>query len=209
MYYVRNRLLLPCIGAWNRRDPVGYVDGMNLFAIASPVKLTDPQGTFPQEAVANRPCNRPPAVYLQTHHVKSGNHHLSILIVPNDGGQHLRQHFPNVPLVPLPHYPSQLRDRTGLTLGAGPSALLDPEVEADFNRWRSACKSDPPYWAVESACLMGRFEVKDVDGGQIRSDTSRSSGRDEHSRDCTSVSSFALQSSRSPARQAGPEVRDK
>jgi|GEM_PF-2655673 len=60
---------------------------------------------------------------------------------------------------------------------------------------RSARKSDPPYWAVESACLMGRFEVKDVNGGQIRSDTSRSSGRDEHSRDCTSVSSFALQSS--------------
>ena len=153
MYYVRNRLLLPCIGAWNRRDPVGYVDGMNLFAIASPVKLTDPQGTFPQEAVANRPCNGPPAVYLQTHHVKSGNHHLSILIVPNDGGQHLRQHFPNVPLVPLPHYPSQLRDRTGLTLGAGPSALFYPEVEADFNRTYDIAS----HGMSQGDCVLSRY----------------------------------------------------
>ena len=31
MYYVRNRFLLPMIGTWNQRDPLGYVDGMNLF----------------------------------------------------------------------------------------------------------------------------------------------------------------------------------
>ena len=31
MYYVRNRFLLPMIGTWNRRDPLGYVDGMNLY----------------------------------------------------------------------------------------------------------------------------------------------------------------------------------
>ena len=31
MYYVRNRFLLPTIGTWNRRDPLGYVDGMALY----------------------------------------------------------------------------------------------------------------------------------------------------------------------------------
>ena len=41
--------------------------------------------------------------------------------------------------------------------------------------WRSACKSDPLHCTVESPCLAGRFEVKDVDGGRIRSDTSSSS----------------------------------
>ncbi len=28
MYYVRNRFLLPMIGTWNKRDPLGYEDGM-------------------------------------------------------------------------------------------------------------------------------------------------------------------------------------
>jgi hypothetical protein len=40
---------------------------------------------------------------------------------------------------------------------------------------KSACKSDPPYWTLESACLLGSFEVKNADSGRIRSDTSCSS----------------------------------
>ena len=49
------------------------------------------------------------------------------------------------------------------------------------SRERSARKSYPPQRTVESACFSGRFDVKEVDGGRIRSDTSCSSGRDEHS----------------------------
>ena len=30
MFYVRNRFLLSVIGTWNRRDPLGYVNGMHL-----------------------------------------------------------------------------------------------------------------------------------------------------------------------------------
>lgn len=46
MYYVRNRFLLPQIGSWNKRDPLGYVDGMGLYVYASdsPTVLLDPLG---------------------------------------------------------------------------------------------------------------------------------------------------------------------
>ena len=44
MYYVRNRFLLPVIGTWNRRDPLGYVDGMNLTTIYFQLSSTDPLG---------------------------------------------------------------------------------------------------------------------------------------------------------------------
>ncbi len=45
MYYVRNRFLLPMIGTWNRRDPLGYVDGMNLYFINASISGVDPFGT--------------------------------------------------------------------------------------------------------------------------------------------------------------------
>ena len=52
MYYVRNRFLLPMIGTWNRRDPLGYVDGMGLLGLGNTISTTDSEGladeqTFP------------------------------------------------------------------------------------------------------------------------------------------------------------------
>jgi|GEM_PF-1994314 len=44
MYYVRNRFLLPTIGTWNRRDPLGYVDGMSLYRAYFVVGAVDPSG---------------------------------------------------------------------------------------------------------------------------------------------------------------------
>jgi len=54
MYYVRNRFLLPMIGTWNRRDPLGYVDGMGLFNVSTNVSNTDPFGIFPPDEVVDR-----------------------------------------------------------------------------------------------------------------------------------------------------------
>ena len=45
MYYVRNRFLLPMIGTWNRRDPLGYVDGLGLLVAYFVVNDVDPDGT--------------------------------------------------------------------------------------------------------------------------------------------------------------------
>ena len=47
MYYVRNRFLLAMIGTWNRRDPLGYVDGMSLYTYCkdNALSLIDPMGT--------------------------------------------------------------------------------------------------------------------------------------------------------------------
>ena len=47
MYYVRNRFLMPVIGTWNRRDPLGYVDGMALYCVSTTISNTDPYGDFP------------------------------------------------------------------------------------------------------------------------------------------------------------------
>ena len=44
MYYVRNRFLLPQVGTWNRRDPLGYMDGMGLPQYNPTVNGTDPEG---------------------------------------------------------------------------------------------------------------------------------------------------------------------
>jgi hypothetical protein len=46
MYYVRNRFLLAMIGTWNRRDPLGYVDGMGLTIPEVCLKGTDPFGLY-------------------------------------------------------------------------------------------------------------------------------------------------------------------
>ena len=82
----------------------------------------------------------------------------------------------------------------GLVMEIYPARSSD-EVDGDrhanrthFGAERSSRKSDPPQKTVESACFSGRFDVKDVDGGRIRSDTSGSPGRDEHSRDREGVS---------------------
>ena len=47
MYYVRNRFLLPQVGTWNKRDPLGNVDGMGLLAYSTPVVGSDPTGMMP------------------------------------------------------------------------------------------------------------------------------------------------------------------
>jgi len=46
MYYVRNRFLLPQVGTWNRRDPAGYTDDINLYqdSLSSVIVFTDPLG---------------------------------------------------------------------------------------------------------------------------------------------------------------------
>ncbi len=45
--HVRNRVLDPHLGRWTRRDPLGYVDGINLYnyGTVSPVLLSDFMGT--------------------------------------------------------------------------------------------------------------------------------------------------------------------
>lgn len=45
------RMFDPELGCWTRRDPLGYVDGMNVFAYVNgaPMVKTDPRGTIPIE----------------------------------------------------------------------------------------------------------------------------------------------------------------
>jgi RHS repeat-associated protein len=49
MYYVRNRFLLPQVGTWNKRDPLGYVGGMALptYCTSRPLQQRDPTGLWP------------------------------------------------------------------------------------------------------------------------------------------------------------------
>ena len=50
IYHVRNRVLNADLGRWNRRDPLGYVDGVNLYQYAGshPTVSTDPSGALSQ-----------------------------------------------------------------------------------------------------------------------------------------------------------------
>jgi RHS repeat-associated protein len=50
MYYVRNRLLLPCLGTWNRRDPIGYLSAntnLGIYLGNNVPNLVDPTGLMP------------------------------------------------------------------------------------------------------------------------------------------------------------------
>jgi RHS repeat-associated protein len=46
MYYVRNRFLLPYVGTWNRRDPIGQKDSLNQAQVVDgrPLTYVDPAG---------------------------------------------------------------------------------------------------------------------------------------------------------------------
>jgi len=46
VYMVRARPLQPLLGAWIQRDPLGYVDGQNLYSYTASVGTTDATGTF-------------------------------------------------------------------------------------------------------------------------------------------------------------------
>jgi len=48
MYHVRHRVLLPTLGRWNRRDPLGYVDGVGLYEYVRSLPATgsDSDGLF-------------------------------------------------------------------------------------------------------------------------------------------------------------------
>jgi RHS repeat-associated protein len=57
MYYVRNRFMLSMVGTWNRRDPLGYVDGMGLMGYSdSPQNFTDPEGREEQATNESLVC---------------------------------------------------------------------------------------------------------------------------------------------------------
>ena len=60
MYYVRNRFLLPVIGNWNRRDPLGYLDGSNLYQYCNGVVcvFVDPAG-LQQNSLVRLPVRMP------------------------------------------------------------------------------------------------------------------------------------------------------
>jgi RHS repeat-associated protein len=52
MYYVRNRFLLPFIGTWNKRDPIGYIAGTNLQGYVNdmPLQAVDAFGLQPWDS---------------------------------------------------------------------------------------------------------------------------------------------------------------
>ena len=48
IWHVRNRVFIADLGRWTRRDPLGYVDGSNLYEYvrSNPIAGVDPQGTW-------------------------------------------------------------------------------------------------------------------------------------------------------------------
>ncbi|NOG55314.1 MAG: hypothetical protein HND57_13480 [Planctomycetes bacterium] len=61
MYHVRHRVLHPVLGRWTRRDPLGYVDGMNVYeyVTSAPTTSRDRLGLSKREC-GNRGCQLAP-----------------------------------------------------------------------------------------------------------------------------------------------------
>jgi RHS repeat-associated protein len=59
-YHVRHRVLSSDDGKWNRRDPLGFVDGMGLYEYvrSSPMTGVDPMGLIRVENHANSPADK-------------------------------------------------------------------------------------------------------------------------------------------------------
>ncbi|MBX3410944.1 MAG: hypothetical protein KF859_13800 [Phycisphaeraceae bacterium] len=55
-WHVRHRVLVSEMGRWNRRDPLGYVDGMSVYEYVGsmPVVAVDPSGLMPPPAPGRR-----------------------------------------------------------------------------------------------------------------------------------------------------------
>ena len=55
--HVRHRVYLPALGRWTRRDPLGYVEGMSLYAYVAnrAVVRTDEMGLYSKEGGGNEP----------------------------------------------------------------------------------------------------------------------------------------------------------
>jgi RHS repeat-associated protein len=53
LHHVRHRVYEPELGRWTRRDPIGYADGMSLFAYVrnAPILLRDPSGLSPRDCI--------------------------------------------------------------------------------------------------------------------------------------------------------------
>ncbi len=62
VYHVRNRVLNADLGRWLTRDPIGYVDGANLYvyATSNPSAGSDPFGTGPWDPFTPGPWGRRP-----------------------------------------------------------------------------------------------------------------------------------------------------
>lgn len=69
-YSQRYRVYIPELGRWGQRDPIGYVDGMNLYeyVLSSPNRDTDPLGLYPRGippgAIDPGPPAHPPGAWM-------------------------------------------------------------------------------------------------------------------------------------------------
>ncbi len=77
LLHARNRWLNSAMGRWLQRDPVGYVDGMNLYkhVRSNPVAYVDPFGLQEGGAAATEPADEPPTevtVAVSAHGSRAG-----------------------------------------------------------------------------------------------------------------------------------------
>ena len=77
-WHVRHRVLVSEMGRWNRRDPLGYVDGMSLYEYVGSraVEAVDPSGLMPPPAPGRR--DNSIAWYLTTYYYSQMGGYLNL-----------------------------------------------------------------------------------------------------------------------------------
>jgi RHS repeat-associated protein len=121
-YHFRHRELSTNLGRWIQQDPLRYVDGASVYQAfrSIPASSLDPSGL---------------KVELQSHLVAGDKYHTSLKITPDNQAKYRNDaRFQKDPTTGLLY----------TTLGAGPSGLVDPDLESDFNRPKDKATAENP-----------------------------------------------------------------
>ena len=155
LQYNRNRFYKPDDGRWLQRDPVEYVDWMNLYEYVrtSPARLSDPDGragTDPHQT-GGCPCTSPGECVWQAQ-----------FNLP------LGTELPSNKLNPRPSDDPRIPDRIEITTGSAPDRYAKSRVRLDFRLRPRDCGEYKARVQVNALIKLTSVSGNDMSGCSLR-----------------------------------------